>query len=268
MNEFGLVLFSINNQSSHTWHVGSSVWCISWKCLLVQKRANLTSLTVFSCVKHSVYSSAAHTQLSCFVFRSSKLSFKILLSQASVMLRDDITSPTGPVELLRLTLTKLLLSLGPAPSPLPPELAADPAMAASVSALVSDSSLVELYASSLQVDNQLYNRASFHFPVLLCQDQRGGTEPGALWSRDATESPEMLEEFKKSCFLQLKMVLAADGCTVEEVTFCLLFSFLLGHFNTHGLHHIALFHNGITCDNKIKQCQTTSKQECRAKRWL
>ncbi|XP_037533228.1 vacuolar protein sorting-associated protein 13B [Nematolebias whitei] len=153
--------------------------------------------------------------------RSSKLSFKILLSQASVMLSDDITSPTGPVELLRLTLTKLLLSLGPAPSPLPPELAADSAMAASVSALVCDSSLVEVYASSLQVDNQLYNRASFHFPVLLCQDQRGGTEPGALWSRDAnpTESPETLEEFKKSCFLQLKMVLAADGCTVEEVIF-------------------------------------------------
>lgn len=141
-------------------------------------------------------------------------------------LSDDITSPTGSVELLRLTLTKLLLSLGPAPSPLPPELAADPTVAASVTALVSDSSLVEVYSSGLQVDNQLYNRASFHFPVLLCQDQRGGAEPGAVWSRDAnpTESPETLEEFKTSCFLQLKVVLAADRCTVEEVRF---FSFAL-----------------------------------------
>lgn len=132
-----------------------------------------------------------------------------------MVLSDDITSPTGSVELLRLTLTKLLLSLRPAPSPLPPELGAD-------SALVSDSSLIELCCSGLQVDNQLYNRASFHFPVLLCQDQRGGGEP-ALWSSDAnpTESPETLEEFRRSCFLQLKMVLAADGCTVEEVKFFL-----------------------------------------------
>ncbi|XP_024861021.1 vacuolar protein sorting-associated protein 13B isoform X2 [Kryptolebias marmoratus] len=151
-----------------------------------------------------------------------ELSFKILLSEASVVLSDDITSPTGSVELLRLTLTKLLLSLVPAPSSLPPELAADSAMAAaSVSALVPDASLIEVYCSSLQLDNQLYNRASFHFPVLLCQDQRGGAEPGALWSSDANpaESPEALEEFKSLCFLQLKMVLAADRYTVEEVTF-------------------------------------------------
>lgn len=129
-----------------------------------------------------------------------------------MVLSDDITSPTGSVELLRLTLTKLLLSLLPAPSSLPPELGADLAP-------VPDASLIEVHCSGLQVDNQLYNRASFHFPVLLCQDQRGGGEPSALWSSDAnpTESPETLEEFKRSCFLQLKMVLAADGCTVEEV---------------------------------------------------
>ncbi|XP_075961498.1 intermembrane lipid transfer protein VPS13B isoform X2 [Anarhichas minor] len=151
--------------------------------------------------------------------RSFKLSSRVLLSEASVVLSDDITNPSGSVELLRLTLTKLLLTLAPAP---PPELVADPDLgAASVSALMPDASLIEVHCSSLQVDNQLYNRASFHFPVLLCQDQRVGAEPGGPWSSDAnpTDSPEALEEFKRSCFLQLRMTLAGDRCTAEEITF-------------------------------------------------
>ncbi|XP_031724466.1 LOW QUALITY PROTEIN: vacuolar protein sorting-associated protein 13B, partial [Anarrhichthys ocellatus] len=151
--------------------------------------------------------------------RSFKLSTRVLLSEASVVLSDDITNPSGSVELLRLTLTKLLLTLAPAP---PPELVADPDLgAASVSALMPDASLIEVHCSSLQVDNQLYNRASFHFPVLLCQDQRVGAEPGGPWSSDAnpTDSPEALEEFKRSCFLQLRMTLAGDRCTAEEITF-------------------------------------------------
>ncbi|XP_078109917.1 intermembrane lipid transfer protein VPS13B isoform X3 [Sander vitreus] len=149
--------------------------------------------------------------------RSSKLSCRVLLSEASVVLSDDITNPSGSVELLRLTLTKLFLSLAPAPPSLPPELAGDPD-----SPLTPDASLIEVYCSSLQVDNQLFNRASFHFPVLLCQDQRGGgAELGGPWSSDAnpTESPESLEEFKHSCFLQLRMRLAGDRCTAEEITF-------------------------------------------------
>ncbi|XP_034029740.1 LOW QUALITY PROTEIN: vacuolar protein sorting-associated protein 13B-like [Thalassophryne amazonica] len=148
--------------------------------------------------------------------RSFKLSCTVLLSEASVVLSDDITSPSVPVELLRLTLTKLLVSLTPAPALLPPELDA-----ALVSSLISDASVIELFCFSLQVDNQLYNRTSFHFPVLLCQDQRGEPEPGPLWSGNAnlSQSPEILEEFKRSCFLQLKLVMAADMCSVEEVTF-------------------------------------------------
>ncbi|KAM9723999.1 intermembrane lipid transfer protein VPS13B isoform 3-T3 [Menidia menidia] len=154
--------------------------------------------------------------------RSSNLSFRVLLSEASVVLSDDITNPTGSVELLRLTLTKTFLCLGPAPTLLAHELPGDSADgAASVSVLMSDASQIEVYCSSLQVDNQLYNRASFHFPVLLCQDQRGGVEPEDLWSIDSnpTESPEALEGFKRSCFLQMRMTLAGDRCTVEEVAF-------------------------------------------------
>ncbi|KAK2844124.1 hypothetical protein Q5P01_010783 [Channa striata] len=154
--------------------------------------------------------------------RSFKVSFRVLLSEASMVLSDDITSPSRSVELLRLTLTKLLFSLIPAHTPLPSELANESCLdATSLSALMPDGSLIEVYCSSLQVDNQLYNQASFHFPVLLCQDQRGAAEPRGPWTSDAnpTQSPEALAEFKSSCFLQLTMILAADKCTMEEVTF-------------------------------------------------
>ncbi|XP_034080341.1 LOW QUALITY PROTEIN: vacuolar protein sorting-associated protein 13B, partial [Gymnodraco acuticeps] len=146
---------------------------------------------------------------------SPKASCRVLLSEASVVLSDDITNPSGSVELLRLTLTKLFLSLAPAPPSLPQEQGASDLGSAHIS-------LVEVYCSNLQIDNQLYNRASFHFPVLLCQDQRSSAEPGGgPWSSEAnpTESPEALEEFKRSCFLQLRMRLAGDRCNAEEITF-------------------------------------------------
>lgn len=159
-----------------------------------------------------------------------KLSFGVLLSEVSVVLSDDITSPSGSVELLRLTLSKLICSLAPAPPPLPPELAHEGGtIAAPALALMPDTSLIQVCCSSLQVDNQLYNRASFHFPVLLCQEQRGGAEPGGPWSSEANpaQSPEALEEFRSSCFLQLRVVLAEDRCTVEEVGLILLVCFFL-----------------------------------------
>lgn len=162
------------------------------------------------------------------MFRPFKLSVGVLLSEVGVVLSDDITSPSGSVELLRLTLSKLMLSLAPVPSSLPPELAdGGGGMAAPALALMPDASLIHVCCSGLQVDNQLYNRASFHFPVLLCQEQRGGAEPGSPWSSQANpaQSPEALEEFRSSCFLQLRVVLAEDKCTVEEVALRLLFFF-------------------------------------------
>ncbi|XP_051922637.1 intermembrane lipid transfer protein VPS13B-like isoform X3 [Hippocampus zosterae] len=154
--------------------------------------------------------------------RSTKLSLTFLLSEASVVLSDDITSPSGSVELLRLTLTNLILRLAPASTSLPPDVTLEPGAATeSIFTLMRDASLIEVYCLCLQVDNQLYNRASFHFPVLLCQEQRGVTEPRNQWSNHdiPTETPELLEEFKRSCFLQLRLILAADRCTVDEVNF-------------------------------------------------
>ncbi|XP_061095079.1 intermembrane lipid transfer protein VPS13B-like isoform X3 [Conger conger] len=134
---------------------------------------------------------------------SHALAFRVLLSEASLALRDDITSSTGSVELLRLTLSKLLLSLAPS---------ADPGGLADLSSLG-----LELHCASLQVDNQLYNRASFHFPVLLCQEQRAEPAP---WTRDAnpTVSPRALEEYRSACFLRLGLTLSGDR-SVDQVAF-------------------------------------------------
>ncbi|KAJ8288378.1 hypothetical protein COCON_G00010370 [Conger conger] len=134
---------------------------------------------------------------------SHALAFRVLLSEASLALRDDITSSTGSVELLRLTLSKLLLSLAPS---------ADPGGLADLSSLG-----LELHCASLQVDNQLYNRASFHFPVLLCQEQRAEPAP---WTRDAnpTVSPRALEEYRSACFLRLGLTLSGDH-SVDQVAF-------------------------------------------------
>ncbi|KAJ3597649.1 hypothetical protein NHX12_001166, partial [Muraenolepis orangiensis] len=147
-----------------------------------------------------------------------KLSFHVLISEASLALSDDITSPSGSVELLRLTLTKILVELSPPPSGARDSL--DSPASDSWALAPCSYPVLELHCAGLQVDNQLYNRASFHFPVLLCQEQRSEAEAGGPWSPEAnptTVSPEALEDFKRSCFLQLGLALAGDGRALEEV---------------------------------------------------
>ncbi|KAK1806749.1 hypothetical protein P4O66_005249 [Electrophorus voltai] len=135
------------------------------------------------------------------------LSFRVLLSEVSVALCDDITSPAGSVELLRLTLSKLLVLLPPPRS----------SAGAAPTSLVQQ---VQVLCGSLQVDNQLYNRSSFHFPVLLCQEQRAST---GCWlgDIDPVMNPEVLEEFQRACFLCVGLTLFSDRYCLEQVSFCL-----------------------------------------------
>ncbi|XP_073702987.1 intermembrane lipid transfer protein VPS13B-like [Garra rufa] len=118
------------------------------------------------------------------------LSFRILLNEASVALCDDITSPSSSVELLRLTVSKLLLQLPPA------EPSADHTDAPPVHT-------VQIHCGGLQVDNQLYERASFHFPVIVCQEPQG--DP------DLTPTPRRLQEFCDACFLSVSVTVTPDG---------------------------------------------------------
>ncbi|XP_063055639.1 intermembrane lipid transfer protein VPS13B-like [Engraulis encrasicolus] len=196
---------------------------------------------------------------------SQTVSCRVLLSEASVALCDDITSPSGSVELLRLTLTKLLLHLSPAHlSALSPDLHSPPTTTTTTATITNPSmtptsstpmtssssawdlhpdpgstavgvllggSVLELYCSTLQLDNQLYTRASFHFPVLLCQDSRTAdpspsspsssssssssssqSASSAPWSAEAHPllSPRALQAYRGSCFLRLTLTLAPD----------------------------------------------------------
>uniref|UniRef100_A0AAZ3SCT8 Vacuolar protein sorting 13 homolog B n=1 Tax=Oncorhynchus tshawytscha TaxID=74940 RepID=A0AAZ3SCT8_ONCTS len=87
----------------------------------------------------------------------------------------------------------------------------------SVDSVMSLATLTRYSSVLFQVDNQLYNRASFHFPVLLCQEQ---CVELPLWTSDAnpTTSLQALEEFKASCFLQLGLTLDREGYSVDQLT--------------------------------------------------
>ncbi|XP_060756090.1 intermembrane lipid transfer protein VPS13B-like isoform X4 [Neoarius graeffei] len=132
------------------------------------------------------------------------LSFRVILSEVSVAFCDDITSPTGSVELLRLTLSKVLLVL-----PLP-----EPTMDGIPS---SHGHHVQVLCGSLQVDNQLYSCSSFHFPVLLCQEQLSDTHSW-VGDRDLILNPEALEELHQMCYLCVGLTLD-DGYHLEQVSF-------------------------------------------------
>lgn len=128
-----------------------------------------------------------------------------MLNEISMALCDDITSPTGSVELIRLTVSKLLVLL-----PLP-----DPAMR---DASIIHTHQIQMLCGGLQVDNQLYSRASFHFPVLLCQEQLVDKD---FWVSDgnAALSPEALEEFRRMSFLCVGLTLSGDWQHLEQINF-------------------------------------------------
>lgn len=132
------------------------------------------------------------------------LSFHVILSEVSMALCDDITSPTGSVELLRLTISKVLLVL-----PLP-----EPTMGDIPS---SRGHHVQVLCGSLQVDNQLYSCSSFHFPVLLCQEQLSDTHSWVS-DRDLVLNPEALEELHQMCFLCVCLTLD-NAYHLEQVSF-------------------------------------------------
>lgn len=133
------------------------------------------------------------------------LSFRVILSEVSLALCDDITSPTGSVELLRLTMSKVLVML-----PLPDSTMGDTP--------TSHGHHVQVLCGRLQVDNQLYSCSSFHFPVLLCQEQLSDTDSW-VGVRDLILNPDALEELHQMCFLCVGLTLSSNGYHLEKVSF-------------------------------------------------
>ncbi|XP_066525855.1 intermembrane lipid transfer protein VPS13B-like isoform X2 [Hoplias malabaricus] len=130
------------------------------------------------------------------------MSFHVLLNEVSMTLCDDITSPAGSVELLRLTVSKLLLLLPPTQG----------------HTASSFTTQMHVLCGSLQVDNQLYSRSSFHFSVLLCQEQRADVD---CWvgDHDSVLSHEALEDFRQTCFLCVKLTFSTKGLHLDQLSF-------------------------------------------------
>lgn len=148
--------------------------------------------------------------LLCFCLLSDRvlnqmLSFRVILTEISMALCDDITSPSGSVELLRLTMSKVLVVL-PFPEP------------TTNVTTTCHGHHVQVLCGSLQVDNQLYSCSSFHFPVLLCQEHLSDTDSW-MGDRDLVLSPEALEELRQMCFLSVGLTLSSNGYHLEQVSF-------------------------------------------------
>ncbi|XP_037389974.1 vacuolar protein sorting-associated protein 13B isoform X3 [Pygocentrus nattereri] len=133
------------------------------------------------------------------------LSFRVLLNDVSVVLCDDITSPAGSVELLRLTASKILVLLPPTET-------------TTGDTTPSFARQMQVLCGNLQMDNQLYSRCSFHFPVLLCQEQRADAH---CWVGhcDPAVSYKALEDFQQSCFLCVFLTLSSNGFQLEKLSF-------------------------------------------------
>ncbi|TRY56677.1 hypothetical protein DNTS_021035 [Danionella cerebrum] len=85
----------------------------------------------------------------------SSLFFTFVLREATVCLCDDLSSQSSSIELLRLSISRLMLLLEPSQNS-----SFDPTVCSLAHTLT-------LRCAHLQLDNQLYQRASFHFPVIL-----------------------------------------------------------------------------------------------------
>nr|XP_028572447.1 vacuolar protein sorting-associated protein 13B-like [Podarcis muralis] len=68
---------------------------------------------------------------------------------------------------------------------------------------------LHIYCGNLQLDNQLYNKSNFHFPVLLCQGEKNET---TQWTKvpNLMVSNKDLEEYNENSFIKLCLTLSEE----------------------------------------------------------
>ncbi|PIO09066.1 hypothetical protein AB205_0024690, partial [Aquarana catesbeiana] len=149
--------------------------------------------------------------------QNQKIVFRSFVTQLSVGIYDDVTNYKTSSELLRLTLDNVFLQIAPVSSYLRQpcrELQAD--MTSGMPTFYS----LEVYCGDLQLDNQLYSKSHFHFPVLVCQEERSEyvkwPKAGGLHI-----STKELEEYKEASFLKLFVTLSVeqDVYDLNELSF-------------------------------------------------
>ncbi|XP_056409444.1 intermembrane lipid transfer protein VPS13B-like [Hyla sarda] len=146
-----------------------------------------------------------------------RIVFKSFITQLSVGIYDDVTNYKASSELMRLTMDNVFLHLTPVASYLRQpcqEMQTD--LTCGIPVFYS----LEVYCGDLQIDNQLYSKSNFHFPVLVCQEERieftRWPKAGSLFM-----SIKELEEYKETSFFKLFVTfsLEQDVCDLNELSF-------------------------------------------------
>ncbi|XP_048385088.1 intermembrane lipid transfer protein VPS13B-like isoform X2 [Stegostoma tigrinum] len=145
------------------------------------------------------------------------IAMRVLITQASLTINDDVTNHRKSSELLRLTLDDVLLNLSPvvnharAPSG---EFRPEPTVG------IAELYMLEVCVGDLQIDNQLYHQSSFHFPALLCQELKP-ERPHWRNGSHSTLSARDLDEYKRNCFLTACILLREQNFafTMNELDF-------------------------------------------------
>ncbi|XP_060679860.1 intermembrane lipid transfer protein VPS13B-like isoform X2 [Hemiscyllium ocellatum] len=125
------------------------------------------------------------------------IAMRVLITQASLTINDDVTNHCKSSELLRLTLDNVLLNLAPVVNHAKPpsrEFRAEPTVG------FAELYKLEVCVGDLQIDNQLYHQTSFHFPALLCQELKP-ERPQWRNGSHSTLSAKDLDDYKHKCFL-------------------------------------------------------------------
>ncbi|XP_053571218.1 intermembrane lipid transfer protein VPS13B isoform X2 [Bombina bombina] len=138
--------------------------------------------------------------------QSQRLEFKVFITQFSIGIFDDVTNYKTSSELLRLTMDNVFLNMAPVTSYLRQpcrELQED------IMSCIPLFYSLEVYCGDLQLDNQLYNKSHFHFPVLVCQQEKS---EGARWPKSSNMfiPSKELEEYKECSFLKLFITLSIE----------------------------------------------------------
>ncbi|XP_072266948.1 intermembrane lipid transfer protein VPS13B isoform X2 [Pyxicephalus adspersus] len=138
--------------------------------------------------------------------QNQKIVLRSFITQLSVGIYDDVTNYKISSELIRLTLDNVFLQMSPVSSYLRQpcrELQTD--MTSGMPTFYS----LEVYCGDLQLDNQLYSKSHFHFPVLICQEERSES---TKWPKAGGLhlSTKELEEYKEASFLKLFVTLSVD----------------------------------------------------------
>lgn len=132
--------------------------------------------------------------------------FKMFINQLCFAVYDDITNPKISSELLRFTVDHIYLHMVPVASYLRP--LSQEFQGETTNSLQRFCTL-QLYCGDLQLDNQLYNKSNFHFPVLLCQGEKNET---TQWTKvqSLLVSSKDLEEFHENSFIKVSLTLSEE----------------------------------------------------------